>query len=145
MKRLISLSAIIFCSIFTISAQENNTNDSVYSFVDKQAEFTGGEKELVRWVNQHINYPFFAMENGIQGKVLVKFTIEKDGSISDITVVKSVHKSLDDEAIRLVKLMPKWQPATNNEEVVRSNFTMPFTFVLKDGSTKTDKKRKNKR
>jgi len=149
MKRFISLSAIIFCSIFMINAQENNTNiiqenDSVFTSVDTKAEFTGGEKAMMTFLNQNINYPIQAVEQCIQGKVFVKFIIEKDGSISNIEVDKSAHKTLDDESVRLVKLMPKWQPAKNKEEVVRSYFTLPVSFIMISGYCDREAKKAQK-
>ena len=102
--------------------------DSIYSFVDERAEFPGGDRELMKWLNNNINYQY---PSDIQGKVFVNFVVEKDGSITNVKVTKSVYPSLDNEAIRLVKSMPKWLPGKKDGEVVRSRFTLPVTFILK--------------
>ena len=134
MKRLISLSAIIFCCIFAINAQEN---DSVYHLVDKKAEFPGGDRALMNWLNENIKYPEFAYKNNIQGKVYVNFIVRENGSIDSVKIARGVHSSLDNEAIRLVKAMPKWKPGLKNGVAVKSYFTLPVTFVLKEDKSKT--------
>ena len=108
--------------------------DTIYTLqdVDEKPQFVGGDRALMRWLNENISYPIYAQEFGIQGKVLVNFVVEKDGRITNVKIEKGVHQqSLDREAIRLVKLMPKWQPAIKDEKVVRCYFTLPVTFVLR--------------
>ncbi len=84
----------------------------------------------MKWLGNNIRYPEAAQQNDIQGRVIVKFVVEKDGSIGAADIVKGVDKDLDREAIRVVKKMPKWQPGKNNGVAVRSYFTLPVVFKL---------------
>ena len=86
----------------------------------------------MKWLSSNLRYPELAQQNNVQGKVIVKFTVEKDGSITNPTVVRGVDKDLDREAIRVVKKMPRWTPGKNNGAAVRSYFTLPVTFKLQN-------------
>ena len=144
MKRLISLAVIIFCSIFVINAQKNNIkNDSVFTFTDVRAEFPGGDEALMKWLQENITYPKTAQELGIQGKVFVNFIVRSDGRIDGVKIQRGVHPSLDNEAMRLVKAMPRWKAGEKNGQKVHSYFTLPFTFILKDDTTDENVKRGN--
>ena len=98
--------------------------------MEQQAEFPGGMGALMKWLSNNIRYPEAAAQNDIQGRVIVKFVVEKDGSIGTVTVLKGVDKDLDKEAIRVVKKMPKWQPGKNNGVAVRCYYNLPVTFKL---------------
>ena len=98
--------------------------------VEQKATFPGGDAALYKWLSTQINYPADAAEAGITGRVIVSFVIEKDGSISNARVVRSIHPSLDAEAIRIVKTMPKWIPGKNNGQPVRVEYIMPISFKL---------------
>lgn len=102
----------------------------VYVAVEKQAEFPGGIQALMQWLSMNVRYPEDAMKNDAQGHVIVKFVVNPDGSISDPTVLKSVEPSLDQEAIRVVMAMPKWEAAENNGQKVASYFNLPIAFKL---------------
>lgn len=102
----------------------------VYVAVEKQAEFPGGIQALMQWLSVNVRYPEDAMKNDAQGRVIVKFVVNPDGSISDPTVLKSVEPSLDQEAIRVVMAMPKWEAAENNGQKVASYFNLPIAFKL---------------
>ena len=104
--------------------------EEIFVAVEQQAEFPGGQAALMKWLSQNIRYPEAAQQNDIQGRVVVKFVVEKDGSIGQATVVRGVDKDLDREAIRVVKKMPRWQPGKNNGVAVRSYFNLPVTFKL---------------
>lgn len=106
--------------------------EEIFVAVEQPAEFPGGMAALMKWLGQNIRYPEAAQQNDIQGKVIVKFVVEKDGSIGSATVLKGVDKDLDREAIRVVKKMPKWQPGKNNGVTVRSYFNLPVTFKLQN-------------
>ena len=93
-------------------------------------EFPGGEAALMAYIKQNLKYPAFAAENGIQGRVTLLFTIEKDGSISDIEVLRSPAAELSKEAIRVVQSMPKWKPGKQRGKAVRVKYVMPITFRL---------------
>ncbi len=102
----------------------------VFDVVEQMPSFPGGDAELMKYLNTHIKYPVVAEENGIQGRVIATFVVERDGSISDVKVVKSVDPSLDKEAIRVLKGMPKWIPGKQNGSAVRVKYTVPVTFRL---------------
>ena len=87
---------------------------------------------MMKWLSNNIRYPESAQQNGISGRVVVKFVVEKDGSIGNPTIVKGVDRDLDQEALRVVKRMPKWQPGKNNGQPVRSYFNLPVTFRLQN-------------
>lgn len=92
------------------------------------AEFPGGQAALMKWIKNNLNYPEKERKRGIQGRVIVKFIVEKDGSISNVKIGKGVSKTLDKEAIRLVKRMPKWKPGRNQGGPVKNHFYIPVTF-----------------
>ena len=92
--------------------------------------FPGGPSALMQYLSSNIKYPVVAEENGVQGRVVCTFVVERDGSITDVRVVKSVDPSLDKEAVRVVKSMPKWIPGKQNGSAVRVKYTVPVTFKL---------------
>jgi protein TonB len=102
----------------------------VFDVVEQMPSFPGGDAELMKFLSSHIKYPVVAEENGIQGRVIAQFVVERDGSISDVKVIKSVDPSLDKEAIRVLKSMPKWIPGKQNGAPVRVKYTVPVTFRL---------------
>ncbi|MBO4531234.1 MAG: energy transducer TonB [Paludibacteraceae bacterium] len=102
----------------------------VYERVDKKAEFPGGTMELMKFLKLNLNYPQEALEEMIQGRVYVQFVVKKNGEITDIVIAGPVHPLLDAEAVRVVKLMPKWIPAEFNGKAVNSRFTLPLLFKL---------------
>ena len=106
--------------------------DEIFVAVEQQAEFPGGMAALMKWLSNNIRYPEAAQQNDIQGRVIVKFVVEKDGSIGTATILKGVDKDLDREALRVVKKMPKWQTGKNNGQAVRSYFNLPVTFKLQN-------------
>ena len=111
---------------------EKSISDSpVFEIAEVMPDFPGGMSELLNFLNNNLRYPEEAKEGGIQGRVTASMIIEKDGSISNIEIVRGVDPSLDAEAIRVLKLMPKWTPATQKGEIVRVKYTVPVTFKLK--------------
>ncbi|MBQ8065607.1 MAG: energy transducer TonB [Prevotella sp.] len=102
----------------------------VFDVVEQMPSFPGGPAALMQFLSSNIKYPVVAEENGIQGRVVCTFVVEKDGSITDVRVVKSVDPSLDKEAMRVVKSMPKWIPGKQNGSAVRVKYTVPVTFRL---------------
>ncbi len=106
--------------------------EEIFVAVEQMAEFPGGQAALMKWLSQNIRYPEAAQQNDIQGRVVVKFVVEKDGSIGQATIAKGVDKDLDREALRVVKKMPKWQPGKNNGVAVRSYFNLPVIFKLQN-------------
>ena len=106
--------------------------EQIFVAVEQPAEFPGGMAALMRWLNNNMRYPEAAQQNDIQGRVIVNFVVEKDGSIANVKIAKGVDKDLDREALRVVKKMPKWQPGKNNGVAVRSYFNLPVTFRLQN-------------
>lgn len=102
--------------------------DMIYRDVEEMPSFPGGQSALFDYLSKNIRYPVVAKENGIQGRVLVSFIIEKDGSLTDFVIEKSVDPSLDKEAIRLVRSMPKWNPGKKDGQSVNVKYTLPITF-----------------
>lgn len=111
---------------------EKHEPEKIFVAVEQPAEFPGGAAAMMKWLSNNIRYPESAQQNGISGRVVVKFVVEKDGSIGNPTIVKGVDRDLDQEALRVVKRMPKWQPGKNNGQPVRSYFNLPVTFRLQN-------------
>ena len=105
-------------------------NDSIYNIVEENAQFPGGDAAMYKWIANHLQYPEECREKGIQGRVMIQFVVNKDGSITDVKVLKSPSALLSEEAIRVVKAMPKWKPAKDKGKVVRSHFRLPIVFRL---------------
>ena len=111
----------------------------VYDLVDEMPSFPGGLEELYKWIDNNVQYPAVARENGIEGRVILKFIVEKDGSLSDSTVIHSVHPMVDREALRLVGQMPKWNPGKRAGIPVRVRYCLPIKFKL--GESKPSEKK----
>lgn len=105
-------------------------DDRVVKVVEEQPEFPGGMSKMMQWLSENIEYPQKAQDNYVQGRVIVQFIVEKDGSISSPSIVKGVDKDLDAEALRVVEMMPDWEPGKNNRQPVRCYFTLPINFKL---------------
>lgn len=106
---------------------EDNT---IYSDVERCAEFPGGEEDMQDFILGHLQYPAVAANTGLQGRVVIDFVVEKDGSLSEFTVLRSPDASLSDEAIRIAKLMPAWKPARLHGKEVRARGVMAVAFHL---------------
>lgn len=104
--------------------------DEIFDVVEENPEFPGGADELQKYLGSSIKYPDIAAENGIQGRVIVQFVVEKDGSTTAITIARGVDPSLDKEAVRVVKEMPRWKPGKQRGKPVRTKFTLPVVFRL---------------
>lgn len=102
--------------------------NKIFEVVEQQPQFPGGS--VNGWLADHIKYPVVAAENGISGRVVVQFVVERDGSVSQVKVVRGVDPSLDKEAARVVNGMPKWIPGKQNGQAVRVRFTLPVQFRL---------------
>lgn len=104
--------------------------EKIFSFVEESPEFPGGEEKLMKFLTTNLKYPQIARENAVEGNVYVKFIIEKDGSITNIQVARGIGYGCDQEAVRVVKTMPKWEPGKQRGTPVRSRFILPFKFKL---------------
>ena len=109
---------------------KHEEENKVFDIVEQQPLFPGGPAALMKYLSEHTKYPVVAQENGIQGRVTVQFVVEKDGSISDVHVLRGVDPSLDKEAVRVVKSMPRWTPGKQNGITVRVNYRVPVLFRL---------------
>ena len=116
--------------IATEPVKPKEEENKVFDVVEQMPSFPGGQAALMNYLNNNIKYPVIAEENGIQGRVVVQFVVGKDGHISDVRVAKSVDPSLDKEAVRVVKAMPKWIPGKQNGQAVTVRYTLPVTFRL---------------
>ena len=103
-----------------------------FDVVEQMPQFPGGTKELMTFLSENVRYPETAHKAGVQGRVIANFIVEKDGSITEAKIVKSVSPELDAEALRVINSMPKWIPGMQNDEAVRVKYTIPVTFQLQD-------------
>ena len=116
--------------LFYREREEKSRDDDIYEYPEVLPEFPGGEKAMLKWLGSNVKYPALAAENNIQGRVMVSFVVERDGSVSNVKVDRGVDPSLDKEAVRLVQSMPKWKPGMYNGKPVRCRFRLPVTFKL---------------
>lgn len=107
--------------------------DVIETFVEEEAEFPGGHKGMMEFLQKNMKYPEIAIQAGIEGRVSVRFVVEKDGSIGNVNIQKGVPgcPECDKEAVRVIKMMPKWKPGKNGGKSVRSYYSMPVVFKLK--------------
>ena len=116
--------------ITTKAHEKTSSGEDALEVVEEMPEFPGGEIELMKFISRNVKYPDDAKEAGKAGRVIVKFVIDKDGSISDATILRSVYPSIDAEALRVVNAMPKWNPGKVKGEPVKVKYTLPLTFSL---------------
>ncbi|MGM9713824.1 MAG: energy transducer TonB [Prevotella sp.] len=116
--------------IATPEPPKHEEENKVFDVVEQMPSFPGGPSALMAYLSSHVKYPAVAEENGIQGRVTVQFVVEKDGSVTDVKTMKSVDPSLDREAERVVKSMPKWIPGKQNGSAVRVKYFVPVVFRL---------------
>lgn len=128
MKTLLFL-LLIGQSLF---ARENdgNSSDKVYTIVESAPEFVGGDSALTFFLQKNLKYPKQALKNGIEGKVVVQFIIEADGKLSNIQIFEGAGEELDNEALRIIKKMPRWKPGSQQGKNVRTMFALPVNFKL---------------
>lgn len=149
MKRILLAILIIGRAIFCNAQTSSNSNSDpakVYTFVEQNPEFPGGDAELIHFLSQNITYPQMERDNDIQGKVLLRFVVMEDGSVDSVMVVRSVSPGLDKEAVRVVKLLPKFKPGKQQGKPVKVYFNLPIVFRLTDDdkSTKAMKEKADK-
>ena len=141
MKRLffiaiVLFSALLFCSATKSFAQNNQTSQTKtlnFNEVEEKPQFQeldGTPLDFAKWIAAHIQYPEIARENGIQGRVIVRFTIDIDGSIKNVKVLRGVDSALDKEALRVISSSPKWKPGKHNGQLVSVSYVFPVIFKL---------------
>ncbi|TAF32113.1 MAG: energy transducer TonB [Cytophagales bacterium] len=115
--------ALVGCKVMPVYRKEMS---------NRQAAFPGGQQGYEKFLQKNLKYPKAASDAGVEGKVFLQFIVEKNGSIDNVKVLKSLGYGCDAEAIRVVKMMPRWTPAQKNGNVIRSEFTITINFVLMD-------------
>ena len=113
-----------------IVEEEDFTNQKIYDIVDEMPVFPGGDHELIRYIEDNLDYPKDAMESGIEGRVFVIIIVEPNGSISNAKIIRGLGYGCDEEAIRVIESMPNWKPGRKNGEAVRVNMAVPVNFKL---------------
>ena len=114
-------------------------NDSIYNIVEQMPRFPGGDQAMFDFIGKNVKYPQEAKEKEIQGRVFVQFVVEKDGSVSNVEVIRGIGGGCNEEAVRVVKAMPKWEPGKQKGEPVRVHFILPFVFKMDNTPTPTGK------
>lgn len=134
MQRLFISSILFFLGIIPLSAQdtiaESKPDTLIQITVDKMPQYGSGLMDYFKYLNDSLKYPMEAIENRIEGVVNIQFKVEKDGSLSNLKVTKSVHPLLDQEAIRLISSMPAWNPATRNGKPIAAYIELPIRFSV---------------
>ncbi len=113
-----------------IVEEEEVEEDVIFTVVEDQPGFPGGEEARIRFLQENLRYPQMAREAGIQGTVFVTFVVERDGSVTDVRVLRGIGGGCDEEAVRVVRNMPRWEPGRQRGQPVRVQFNMPIRFVL---------------
>lgn len=126
MKKVLLLVFYLLIANINIFAQQEET----YEIVEEMPEFPGGVSNMNEFLSNSIIYPKYAVDNNIEGRVVLEFVVNIDGTLTDIKIKRSVHKSLDNEALRVVKSMPKWKPGKNDGKLVRVKYILPIGFNL---------------
>lgn len=136
MKRLMILSLMALCGFTTLMAQktvvsQKEQQDEVFSVVEQMPSFPGGDMAMMEFLRDNMKYPADAEKQKVEGRVVVQFIVEKDGSLSHVNVLRSAFPSLDEEAVRVVESMPRWEPGIQKGHPVRVKYVIPITFKLK--------------
>lgn len=113
-----------------VEEEEEPEEQQIFQVVEEMPEYPGGMAECLKFLAKNIKYPTIAQENGVQGRVIVQFVVNRDGSIVDPVVMRSVDPYLDKEALRVIQMMPKWKPGKQRGKAVRVKYTVPVTFKL---------------
>ena len=140
MKKLLFILVFALFALQAINAQEYRSNGKKVveeetipvQLVEEKPSFNGGDANYFsKWVNENLVYPEIAKENGVQGRVTLQFTIRKDGTITNVKVLRGVEPSLDKEAVRVVSMSPKWKPGMQDDRPVSVTYTFPVIFNLR--------------
>lgn len=123
----------------TIAQESTKKNQRVMEIAEKMPSFPGGEKGLMEWLKDNVKYPDAAAKDGIEGRVIVSFVVDADGSVCQPSVLKSVDPLLDNEALRVVNAMPKWTPGESGGKPVAVRFTLPVSFKKPSASEATER------
>lgn len=132
---IIDVEATVFTEVqefapIQMDVEEEVEDDVIFTVVEEQPTFPGGEEARVRFLGDNLRYPQMAREAGIQGTVFVTFVVERDGSVTDVRVLRGIGGGCDEEAVRVVQAMPRWEPGRQRGQPVRVQFNMPIRFML---------------
>ncbi|MBQ5680800.1 MAG: energy transducer TonB [Bacteroidaceae bacterium] len=133
MKKLILMLLMAGGCLMTANAQKtvvSQTNQKVFDTVEQMPEYPGGMQAMIEFLQTNMKYPEDAAKQKVEGRVMVQFVVETDGSVSDVHVAKQVFPSLDAEAVRVVQAMPKWTPGKEKGRVVRVKYLLPIVFRM---------------
>lgn len=133
MKKLILMLLMAACCLITANAQKtvvSQTDPKVFDTVEQMPEYPGGMQAMIEFLQANMKYPEDAAKQKVEGRVMVQFVVETDGSVTDVHVAKQVFPSLDAEAIRVVQAMPKWTPGKDKGRVVRVKYNLPIVFRM---------------
>lgn len=132
-----------------LSDSSTQPDSAIYDVVEVEPQFIGGEEAMQKFIKENIRYPVEAIQNGYDGKVFVMFVVEHDGSISNVKIARGAHPLLNDEALRVIRLMPNWKPGYHKDIAVRTRVVTPIVFKLdtesKDSKDSKKSKKKKKR
>jgi len=117
--------------IMDFEEEVEEDDNQVFMVVETMPSFPGGDAALMKYLQKNVKFPAIAQENGIQGRVYVEFVVNKDGQIVDVKILKGVDRSLDEEAMRVVKNMPPWSPGEQRGKAVRVSYRLPINFTLR--------------
>ena len=139
--RLFLISTLLF-SINQQSFSQQEENDTIMDIIEIMPEYPGGEEARMKFIVENIEYPEIAREQNVQGTVYVSFIVEKDGSLTNIKILRGIGSACDKEVIRIVNKMPNWKAGTQRGKAVRVKFNMPVKFQLKNRTKKKQQRRK---
>lgn len=144
MKR-VSVLLLFWLTCFCSNAQSDSIRiNEVFTFVEQMPEYPGGDGELIKFLVQNVQYPQYERDRDIQGKVLVRFVVTEDGSVKDVTVVRGVSPGLDKEAVRVLRMLPRFKPGMQQGKPVSVYYNIPIVFKL-SGPDPAEKKKKGKK
>lgn len=126
------LTILILFTLTNVKAQKNDTTKEspIFTSVEQMPEFPGGPAAFINFLSNNLQYPVKAVTEKVQGKVFISFFVEKDGSLSEVKILRSLSAEIDSEAVRVIKKSPKWKPGIQNGRAVRTSFTLPINFKL---------------
>jgi len=130
MKKYLILIAFLLPVIFFAGC--NREDNTIYTKADKDPQFPGGMDKFYKFLSDNIQYPVEERENNVQGRVIIAFVVEKDGSLGNFEILRGVSRHINNESIRVLKVSPKWKPAIINNKPVRMQYTIPIAFTLQD-------------
>jgi protein TonB len=132
MKTKYFFTLLLILTLFSVnkSAIAQNSSEEIFSVVEAAPTFVGGDEARIKFISKNLKYPSAAIDQNIQGTVYVSFVVETDGSITNVTLKRDIGGGCGEEAMRVVKLMPKWNPGKQKGKFVRVQFILPIKFIL---------------